>query len=159
MAITVSASEFKSVMRHWPTGVAVVTTKYNEQLFGLTVNSFTSVSLSPPLVSFCLSKDSGSFAAFHLGDKFAINILAENQQELAKHFAAKKINKFLGVKYQESKLAMPLIIGATCWLECDKLYEYDGGDHIILVAKVQYCSINNKLMPLLYFEREYKMIK
>ncbi|WPY01371.1 Flavin reductase family domain protein [Candidatus Trichorickettsia mobilis] len=143
-----------------PTGITVVSTNYERQLLGFTANSFTSVSLSPPLILFCLNKNAGSIAAFQSSSVFAISILAANQVEISKHFSTSQPNKFSSINYQIGKItSCPLIIDAVCWVECKKYQEYEGGDHLIFVGEVLNTTINNDRQPLVYFSRNYRELK
>ncbi|WP_316355239.1 flavin reductase family protein [Candidatus Trichorickettsia mobilis] len=143
-----------------PTGITIVSTSYDGQLLGFTANSFTSVSLSPPLILFCLNKNAGSIAAFQSSNVFAISILAANQAELSKHFSTSQPNKFSSVNHQIGKITnCPLIIDAVCWVECKKYQEYEGGDHLIFVGEVLNTTINNDQQPLVYFSKNYRELK
>jgi flavin reductase (DIM6/NTAB) family NADH-FMN oxidoreductase RutF len=152
----VKAQEFKDAMGKFPTGVAIITTRFNETLYGFTANSFTSVSLTPPLVSFCYSKSAAGINAFKNYDKFAVSILSENQAALSRHFAQPMIDKFSNIKYKIGELTQcPLIAGAACWIECAKIHEYDGGDHIIFIGEAKSATIHQGFKPLIYFARNY----
>lgn len=157
MAGAVNSQAYKEALGKLPTGISIITTHYKDQLFGFTASSLTSLSLSPPLILFCLSKNAGSFEAFKRNDKFAISILAENQADISKHFASVKFEKFANISYQIGAYSnSPLIRGAICWIECDQIQEYEGGDHIIFIGEVKETKINNQLNPLLYFSKNYR---
>lgn len=157
MARVVDSEQFKASMGKLPTGVTVISTVLSNELFGFTANSFTSVSLKPPLVSFCLNKAAGSLEAFRKSSNFAVSVLAENQSVLAKHFSTGQSDKFHNQDYQLGSVSnCPLINGAICWIECEKVSEYNGGDHIIFIGKVIKVKINNNLKPLIYFARGYR---
>ena len=156
----IQIEEFKKAVGKFPTGVCVITTSFNSLLWGFTANSFVSVSLSPPLVSFCLNKKAGSFDAF-LGSKyFSINILASNQQEIAKQFSQKNSDKFTNVDYQlgaESKT--PLITGSSSFIQCKKFKEVECGDHFIFIGEVIQIACEESKLPLLYFAKSYREMK
>ena len=150
------SKQFKASMGCFPTGITIISTTYEKQLFGFTANSFTSVSLSPPLILFCLNKSAGSIDAFKKSTVFAISVLSIEQVEISKHFSTSRPNKFQNVKYQTGNLSnCPLITDAICWFECTKYQEYEGGDHLIFVGEVQSATINNNHKPLVYFARNY----
>ncbi len=156
----VQIEEFKQAAGKFPTGVCVITTSFNDLLWGFTANSFVSVSLVPPLVSFCLNKEAGSFRAFSSSKYFSINILASDQQEIAKRFAHSLPDKFANVDYKlgtESKT--PLITGATSFIECRKIKEFECGDHFIFVGEVLQINIEKTKSPLLYFAKSYREMK
>lgn len=157
----VSEDQFKSAMQNFTTGITVVSTNYQGMLYGLTINSFTSVSLSPPLVLFCVNKNSNNIKGFKSSDVFAISILSEHQKLISVHFARSNVNafkKFENIDYQLGINKCPLINESICLVECHKTSEYDGGDHIIFLGKVTSVKINSNLKPLLYFAKSYKTI-
>ncbi|MCC8369065.1 MAG: flavin reductase family protein [Rickettsia endosymbiont of Oxypoda opaca] len=160
MASTVKNDEFKNAMSRFPTGVTVITTSYNNKFFGFTANSFTSVSLTPPLVSFCLDEKAFSVDGFSNSDKFAISILAENQADISKHFSKHQLNKFLNISYTQGEYTgCPLIDEAICHVECRKVTSYNVGDHIIFIGEVINTAIKNDSNPLLYFLKSYQELK
>lgn len=155
-----NSQRFKESLSRLPTGVSIITTQYQNKLYGFTANSFTSVSLNPPLVSFCLDKSAKSMTAFRCSKIFAVSILAENQESLSRHFAKGSDHKFLSVDYQIGQLSKcPLINGAICWIECEITYQHEGGDHIIFIGEVKVSTINNNSNPLVYFAHQYRQIK
>lgn len=152
----IKIEEFKNAVGKFPTGICVVTTSYQSELFGFTANSFTSVSLTPPLVSFCLNKNSFSLKSFLQSEYFAINILAENQSHLAQNFAQPKQDKFANIEYNLSENNLPILAGIISVLECKKYKEFDCGDHIIFVGQVVSAATDEQLSPLLYYKKTYR---
>ena len=151
---------FKNALGRMATGVTVISTIYNGEFFGFTSNSFSSVSLHPSLISFCLEESAHSMKAFAGSSNFAVSILSNEQEEISRHFAAHQLNKFAGISYQMSEqLQCPVINGALCWLECKKVNQYEGGDHTIFIGEVTNIIINQTQDPLIYFNGEYKSIK
>jgi flavin reductase (DIM6/NTAB) family NADH-FMN oxidoreductase RutF len=133
------------------TGVTIVTARTAEgTLVGLTANSFNSVSLSPPLVLWSLSRRAGSMPALSTGSHYAINILAADQKALAEQFAAKGADRFAGVRFIDGIAGAPLIEGAVACFECFNRSRYDEGDHVIFVGEVERCSHREGAPPLLY---------
>jgi flavin reductase (DIM6/NTAB) family NADH-FMN oxidoreductase RutF len=133
------------------TGVTIVTARTaSGQLVGLTANSFNSVSLSPPLVLWSLSRAAGSMAAFQAGSHYAINILGSDQQALARQFAAQGTDRFAGVQFDNSSTGAPLLHGAVATFECFNRSRYDEGDHVIFVGEVERCTHREGASPLLY---------
>lgn len=150
---------FKAAVGKFPTGVTVISANHANQLVGFTANSFTSVSLNPQLVSFCLNKEAGSFKALSLEQYFAVNILADDQEEISQNFASRKENKFKDIEYELSKLSSaPIISGSISSLECKKYDQIDCGDHDIFIGEVINITINEEKSPLLYFARSYMKI-
>ena len=152
-------SEFKKAVGKFPTGVCVISTIFDEKLWGLTANSFVSVSLSPPLISFCLDKNSGSFVAFQNSDFFSVNILANDQEEISKHFAQSFADKFSGIDYDLGQFNVPHIKGIVSLLECKKYSEVDGGDHVIFIGEVLKTQVDDSKLPMLYYARSYRDLK
>lgn len=133
------------------TGVTIVTARTaSGSLVGLTANSFNSVSLSPPLVLWSLSKSAGSMAAFSTGSHYAINILSADQQALAQQFASKDIDRFAGVAFELGAAGAPLLAGTVASFECYNRSQYEEGDHIIFVGEVERCTRTDGASPLLY---------
>ncbi|WP_341763599.1 flavin reductase family protein [Candidatus Tisiphia endosymbiont of Beris chalybata] len=156
MASTVNIEQFKRALGNFPSGITIITTSYDNKLFGLTVSSFTSVSLFPPLILFCINKQAPSIKAFTNSKYFAVSILADNQAALSRHFAHHHFDKFASILYNlgvSSKC--PLIDGAVCHIECNKFNQYSAGDHIIVIGEVINTAVNNELKPLIY-HRESK---
>lgn len=152
--------EFKAAVGKFPTGVTVISTNSDNKLYGFTANSFTSVSLVPNLVSFCLDQKAGSFKAFFTTNSFGISILSQDQKYISRHFASSIIDKFAGINYYTGSLSQaPFINGAICFLECKKYKQIECGDHYIFVGEVKRATVDNTKSPLIYFAKSYKGIK
>jgi flavin reductase (DIM6/NTAB) family NADH-FMN oxidoreductase RutF len=106
--------------------------------------------MSPPLVLWSLAQSATSMEAFSTGSHYAINILSADQQELAKQFAARGIDRFAGVNYQLGLAGAPLIEGAAATFECFNRSRYEEGDHVIFVGEVEHCAYRVGASPLLY---------
>lgn len=133
------------------TGVTIVTARNAlGALVGLTANSFNSVSLSPALVLWSLSRAAGSFDTFSNGSHYAINILGADQQALARRFSEKVADRFDGVAWESGIGGAPLIHGAIAHFECANRSQYQEGDHIIFVGEVERCSHSTGASPLLF---------
>lgn len=146
-----SPSEFRSALGMFATGVTIVTARTGGgKLVGLTANSFNSVSMSPPLVLWSLARSAGSLAAFSAGSHYAINILSADQQDLARQFAAKELDRFAGVQFLAGAGGAPLIQGAAATFECFNRSRYEEGDHVIFVGEVERCSYQPGASPLLF---------
>ncbi|WP_341757113.1 MULTISPECIES: flavin reductase family protein [unclassified Candidatus Tisiphia] len=160
MASIVNSEQFKQALSTLPTGVTIITTLYNSKLFGFTASSFTSVSLLPPLVSFCLDKHSFSISAFASSECFAVSILAENQEDISRHFSKFSTDKFAGISYDLGQTSnCPLIKGAVCHIECNKFSQYEVGDHVILIGQVINTIVNSNVKPLVHCLRQYRGLK
>jgi flavin reductase (DIM6/NTAB) family NADH-FMN oxidoreductase RutF len=133
------------------TGVTIVTARTPEgELVGLTANSFNSVSLTPPLVLWSLARSAGSMAAFSAGSHYAINILGAEQQDLARQFAARDVDRYQGVAFSLGASGAPLLQGAVATFECFNRSRYEEGDHVIFVGEVERCDHRAGASPLLY---------
>lgn len=104
---------------------------------GITVTSFNSLSLEPPLILWSLGRDGGSFACFQVGTAFAVNVLSGDQESLAQKFARVGIPKFDGVETYHGMDGVPLIVGCAAYFECRVDSRYPGGDHDIIVGRVR----------------------
>lgn len=137
------------------TGVTVVTT-INErgQPIGFTANSFTSVSLDPPLVLVCLAKASANRDSFATAESYAINILTDDQQHISSTFARPVENRFDGISWRIEKTGSPIIDGVAAWLDCRMHDVIDAGDHLIFIGEVM-AFANTTLSPLGYLRGNY----
>jgi flavin reductase (DIM6/NTAB) family NADH-FMN oxidoreductase RutF len=145
---------FRQVLGHFPSGVTVVTTANEGRLAGLTVSSFSSLSLRPPLVLVCIDHRAGSHDAIAAAGKFAVNILAEGQEYLSRRFASDESEKFTVGTYELSPLGLPLLTGALAQIECSLHSALPGGDHTIFVGEVQAARCRDA-RPLLYYRSGY----
>jgi flavin reductase (DIM6/NTAB) family NADH-FMN oxidoreductase RutF len=146
-----TSSDFRSALGMFATGVAIVTARSGDgTLVGLTVSSFNSVSLAPPLVLWSLSNHATSMSAFTVGSHYAINILGAQQQGLALQFAARDGDRFAGVRFSDGVGGAPLIDGAVATFECFNRSRYNEGDHVIFVGEVERCNHTASASPLLY---------
>jgi len=119
------------------TGVTVVTSQNGDGApIGFTANSFTSVSLDPPLILVCLAKTSSNIGHFSRTGHFAVNILGEAQKDISNRFASRVEDRFDGVAWHESQNGSPLIGGALAWFDCETDNLVDAGDHIILIGRI-----------------------
>lgn len=151
-----SSTEFRQALGMFATGVTIVTARsLNGELIGLTANSFNSVSLSPPLVLWSLSRLAGSMGAFSAGSHYAINILSADQQALARQFATKDIDRFAGVAYSQGAGGAPVLDGSAASFECFNRSQYEEGDHVIFVGEVERCSHRTGASPLLFHGGRY----
>ncbi|MFK8017181.1 MAG: flavin reductase family protein [Gammaproteobacteria bacterium] len=127
----------RNTLGAFATGVTVVTTTDEAQApWGFTANSFTSVSLDPPLILFCLAKNAGSLATFQNASHYAINILADDQRDTSTLFASGDRNKFDLVSWDSAKSGSPVLEGVAAWLDCAAHQTVDGGDHLIFIGRI-----------------------
>lgn len=153
----VDDAQFKMALSHFASGVTVVTTEHEGRSYGLTVASFASLSLHPPLVIVCIEKGVKSHDAIEASGKFGVSILGSGQSELSNRFASKLDDKFAGAATARGDLGIPLIDGALCTIECRLRERLPGGDHSIFVGEVVGVHAREGT-PLLYFRGGYHQI-
>ena len=152
----VDDAQFKLAMSHFASGVTVVTTEHEGTVYGMTVASFASLSLDPPLVLICIEKAVKSHDAIAGAEKFGVNILARSQSDISNRFASKKVDdRFAGVSWSRGDLGMPLLDGAICSIECRLHGQLPGGDHTIFVGEVMTVR-TEEAPPLVYFRSGYR---
>jgi 3-hydroxy-9,10-secoandrosta-1,3,5(10)-triene-9,17-dione monooxygenase reductase component len=145
---------FRKVLGQFATGVTIVTTRDSQgRPAGLTANSFTSVSLDPPLVLVCVDYRISSYQAIKHSGSYAVHILTEQQTDLAWRFAAKEVDKFAGLNWQPGRLGDPILEGCIGLLECKVVDEFPGGDHAIFVGRVEHLELLAEAEPPLLFFR------
>jgi flavin reductase (DIM6/NTAB) family NADH-FMN oxidoreductase RutF len=153
---TFDAREFRRALGCFPTGVAVITTRDADGTpVGLTCNSFSSVSLDPPLVLWSLRSNSRSLPAFRRAKAFAIHVLADHQQALSAHFAGSADNKFEG--RDPTGQGLPLVEGSIARFCCDTVAEHEAGDHVIFIGQVASFS-HHEQEPLVFYRGAYKAV-
>jgi flavin reductase (DIM6/NTAB) family NADH-FMN oxidoreductase RutF len=156
--MAIDPRELRNVFGVFATGVTIITTNdVNGKPFGLTANSYTSLSLDPPLVLVCVDKKVDCYACFEQSKVFAVNFLAEDQEQLSTRFATKGIEKFEGVSIRQGSIGVPLLEGAIGFIECRLVNGYEGGDHTIYVGEVQAASASGE-RPLLFFKGKYNKL-
>jgi flavin reductase (DIM6/NTAB) family NADH-FMN oxidoreductase RutF len=149
---------FRDALGMFATGIAVVTARGpSGDPVGLTVNSFSSVSLDPPLVLWCLSLYSPTLAAFERCTHYAINVLAVEQDGLSQHFASSAPDRFAGIEWTGGLGGAPLIPGCCAAFECRNEVRHPGGDHLIFVGQVERFARHER-EGLLYFRGGYRRL-
>ena len=129
------ARDLRRALGQYATGVTVVTTLHEGERYGMTANSFTSVSLNPPLVLWAAAKSSPSLAAFEATDRFAVNVLAADQHHLSRQFATSGTDKFDGVELLDGEL--PLLEGTVARFVCRRTQRVDAGDHVVFLGEIE----------------------
>lgn len=150
---------FRSALGSFATGIAVVSACAPDGSFvGLTVNSFNSVSLDPPLVLWSLDRNSPSLAVFRDAGHYAVNILAADQETVSQRFATRLNDKFGELEVCAGFGGVPLLHGCCAWFECINEAQYAGGDHLILLGRVARFSHDPARAPLLYHAGRYRRL-
>lgn len=152
---------FRDALGQFPTGVTIVTsmTAGGDRL-GMTISSFNSLSLDPPLVLFSMSRAANSFVAWQQAKRYAINVLSEDQEELSNKFARAKAEKWIGQTILGGKSGVPLLPNAVIAFECEAYDRHDGGDHEIFVGRVVELHENRAKRghPLVFFGGQYRRL-
>ncbi len=149
--------EFRNALGCFATGITIVTALTDDgQPVGLTANSFSSVSLNPPLVLFCLDRRATNFAVFKLGHRFVVNVLRDSQQELSTRFAKSDPDKFNGLDFAVWDSGVPVLRDCIANLQCVVADIAEGGDHVIVIGRVERMAYDQGGgLPLLYFRGRY----
>ena len=147
--------EFRNTLGTFTTGVTIITTRAGDGLpVGITVNSFNSVSLDPPMVLWSLARNARSLAAFDQAQHWAVHILSADQEPLSNRFARSGEDKFVGVPVESGIGDVPLLSNCTSRLQCRTSFKYEGGDHIIFVGEVLAFD-RNDVSPLVFHGGKY----
>ncbi len=155
----VEHTDFRRVMSHFPTGITVVTTGHGDEIHGLTVNAFCSVSLRPPLILVCLNNQGYCHELIRRSGVFAVNILSDKQEALSKRFATHSLaprERFAGIRHGVQITGAPILKDALGWLDCRLVTAYPGGDHSIFLGEIQALGhTDNGMKPLLFYRSQY----
>ena len=150
----VNKDNFKKTLSTFATGITIVATKHNSILYGKTINSFSSLSLSPPLVLFSIDNKSSKLNIFKKSETITINILSKKQQIISDNFA-KKNPDWKDIQYNLLKNGNPIIKNCVSNLDCKIIYKIKKGDHIIFICQVSKVINNDNLKPLIYYNSKY----
>jgi flavin reductase (DIM6/NTAB) family NADH-FMN oxidoreductase RutF len=151
----IDPARFRDALAQFATGVTIVATLDRDgEPRGFTANSFTSVSLDPPLVLVCVSRRVNSYPVLTQSGGFVVNILAQGQRDLSQRFASKEPDKFASVAWTPSATGAPILDGALAWLECRPWRRVTAGDHVVLIGEVVDLGVNPG-EPLAFFGRAY----
>ena len=159
--MTLDDRRLRNALGQFPTGVTIITsvTASGERL-GMTISSFSSLSLDPPLILFSIHRRANSFAAWQQVTHYAVNILNEAQEELSNRFALPKGEKWAGLTMHAGKTGVPLLPNAMVTLECEPYGRYEGGDHEIFVGRVVEVHENlaKRGRPLVFSGGRYRQL-
>ncbi len=144
------------MLGHFPTGVAGITSIGSDGApVGMTVGSFVSVSLDPPLVAFLPDKGSTTFPKIRDAGFFCVNVLGAEQEQVCRAFASRGADRFAGLKWRSAQSGAPVLDGAIAWIDCDIDNVIDAGDHYIVLGRVRDLALAEAGLPLLFFQRGY----
>lgn len=155
----IDGQEFRRTMSAFCTGVVVVTASVDGTPAGLTCQSFTSLSVDPPLVSFNTRRGSSTWPSIRAAGRFAVNILAAHQETVSRVFASQGVDRWAGVDWRPGSHGPPLLAGALAHVQCDLEAVYPGGDHHIVVGRVlalHRCA--EAAEPLLFYRSRYRTL-
>lgn len=155
MAPTIDAQAFRQALSQFAAGVAVITARADVQPIGITVSSFNSVSLDPPLILFSIDRKARSLNGLLCAQALAVNLLDRSQEELSNRFARSQTDKWAGIRYAPGRHEAPLLRDALAHFECVPYANYDGGDHVIMVGRVIRFTLNADGEPLVFFRSRY----
>ena len=155
--MSITAENLKEIMRNWTTGVAIITSQFEDNVHGMTVNSFTSVSLDPPLVVVTLANNTRSCLLVKNSKEFGVTILSSSQKEISDKFSGKFgefIDRFENLDVFSLSNNIPLISAGLAWINCDVIQEIDLGHSTLFIARV-IAAKSAGGDPLLYHDRGY----
>ncbi|MCA0147133.1 flavin reductase family protein [Blastococcus sp. LR1] len=148
----------RDVLGHFASGVTVLTAQTPDGPIGFTCQSFSSLSLDPPLVAFAPSRTSRTWPRLREIGRFCVNVLAEGQDDVSQNFARSGVDKFAGVPWTPSPHGSPVLDGVIAWIDGELYAEHDGGDHTIVVARVLDLGASAERRPLLFHRGAYGLL-
>jgi 3-hydroxy-9,10-secoandrosta-1,3,5(10)-triene-9,17-dione monooxygenase reductase component len=148
-------AHFRTVLGHFGSGVAIITSLEGDEPVGMAVQSFSSLSLDPPYIMFAPAKTSTSWPRIQATGRFCANVLSEDQEPLSRSFAVSGGDKFAGVAWHRSGHDTPILDGVLAWIDCVIETEHDAGDHTIVVGRVLELDVERHGRPLLFFRGGY----
>jgi len=159
--MTISPKELRSILRQWASGVTIVTAGHDGVLHGMTVSSFSSVSLDPPLISVNIGRLTRTHSLMNEAGAFAVSILASDQQDLADHFGGAVPDteqRLDGIAYRLGPLGSPLLEGSLASFEAKIYATVPAGTHSIFIGEVATWDIQRGKLPLMYWQRQYRSL-
>lgn len=149
------AELFREVLGRYPTGVVAITAHDGSNPHGLTIGSFLSVSLDPPLVAFCVAETSSTWPSMRGVGTFAANVLGVDGVELCRRFGLKGADRFEGEKWHQRETGAPILASAIAWIECRTEQLIPVGDHELVVGRVLDLGIARDAEPLVFSRRQF----
>jgi 3-hydroxy-9,10-secoandrosta-1,3,5(10)-triene-9,17-dione monooxygenase reductase component len=149
----------REVLGHFASGVTVVTADTEDGPIGFTCQSFSSLSLDPPLIAFAPARTSQTWPRLRDMGRFCVNVLAEGQDAVSQNFARSGADKFEGVAWTPSPHGSPVLDDVVAWIDGELWAEYDGGDHTIVVARVLDLGAHPERRPLLFHRGSYGLLR
>jgi 3-hydroxy-9,10-secoandrosta-1,3,5(10)-triene-9,17-dione monooxygenase reductase component len=146
---------YRTVLGHFATGVVIITAIDGDEPVGMAANSFTSVSLDPPLVLFCAAKSSSTWPRIETSGKWAANILDDDGEEICRLFAQKGADRFARIAYTPGRTGSPILEDALAFVDCETIAKHDAGDHVIVVGRIVELGYQHDGQPLLFYRGGY----
>ena len=156
-----SPRQFRDTLGHYASGITIVSGIDDGEPIGFTCQSFFSVSIDPPLISFSVMKTSTTYPRIAATGRFAVNVLAHDQHEIANQFARRGTDKWAGVSWSPAPSGNPIIANTLMWVDCEAWAEHEAGDHLIVIGSVVGMSPAewHREEPLLYFKGSYRHLR
>lgn len=150
---------FRAVLGHFATGVGVVTSIDSDRPVGVTIQSFCSLSLEPPLILLCPSRASTTWPRIRKSGRLCVNVLAEGQADVARQFARTGGDKYRGTAWRPAPVTgSPVLEEALAWIDCDLQSEHDGGDHTVAICRVLALDADHGRRPLVFFQSGFQRL-
>jgi flavin reductase (DIM6/NTAB) family NADH-FMN oxidoreductase RutF len=150
---------FRRALGQFPTGVCVVTAQVADATLWMTMSSFNSLSLDPPLILFSLDRRSRSLPLWERAEGYAINVLAENQRDLSNRFARALTKSGEGLRFTPGIAGAPVLSGVAAVFECTPWARHDGGDHLLFIAEVERFTVSADRAPLVFSKGHYASLQ
>ena len=157
--VQVGEAAMRKVLGHFVSGIVVVTAAGPDGPLGFTCQSFSSLSLDPPLVNFAAARSSSTWPRIRDVGAFCVNVLADDHEQLSVRFAERGIDRFAGVAWTPGPGGAPLLEGVTAWVGATLEHEYDGGDHTIIVGRVRSLGADPERAPLVFHRGRYGRLR
>lgn len=158
-SVAAERARLRGTLSKFATGVTIITAVDSDGLpFGMTANSFTSVSLDPPLVLWNLGRDATCYERMRMASRFVINFLTDDQQDLSKRFAMTALDKFADIAWSEDAYGCPELDGCLGYLNCKQRELIDAGDHLIVLADVIAHRVVNTASPMVFYDGAYRAL-
>lgn len=157
---TFDAAEFRQVLGHLPTGVTVIASMFDGQPVGLSVGTFFSVSLDPPMVGFSAAVQSTSFPRVRAAGTFCASVLAEDQETVCRVFASSGADKFRGLGWRPApETGSPMVNDAVAWVDCTIDAVHEAGDHFVVIGNVHHLEVAREANPLVFHRGGYRNLR
>ena len=160
--MSVDPEELRQAMRQWATGVSIVSVSHDGQSHGMTVNTFTSISLTPPLVMVSIEQVTNTHQLMKVARTFGVTEFEQTQQEISDRFAGRLDefkDRFTGLETFSMVTGAPFLVqGALAWFDCRVVATYQAGTHTVFIGDVLAVKTSNGAMPLIYYDRDYRRL-